>query len=90
MGHRLRDQITSDAFIRRVFTPDEMNKDSEEAHPEVALSRLVAELARVGNASKVMLSLSGDTDYPVAFAAAEREVPHAQGLKRLESESAGN
>jgi holo-[acyl-carrier protein] synthase len=114
---RMRGQITSDAFMRRVFTPDEMNtgrwrvdpaayyakvfaakeavfkcfgisadelgtwlnieiKDSEEAQPEVVLGGLMAELARAGKVEKVMLSLSSDTDYAVAFAAVQREVPH--------------
>jgi phosphopantetheine--protein transferase-like protein len=107
---RMRGQITSAAFMNRVFTPDEMNvgrwradpatyyakvfaakeavfkcfgitaddlgswlfieiKDSEEAQPDVVLSGLMAEHARARNVEKVMLSLSSDTDYAVAFAA---------------------
>jgi phosphopantetheine--protein transferase-like protein len=113
---RIRDQITSDAFMRRVFTPEEMNvgrwrpdpatyyakvfaakeavfkcfgiaadqmghwrnieiKDSEEAQPEVVLSGLMAELARAKKVKKVMLSVSSDMEYALAFAAVEREVP---------------
>ncbi len=114
---RMRGQITSAAFMERVFTPDEMNvgrwradpatyyakvfaakeavfkcfgitaedlgswlfieiKDSEEAQPVVVLSGLMAEHARAGNVEKVMLSLSSDTDYAVAFAATVQGVPH--------------
>ncbi len=112
---RMRGQITSDAFMRRVFTSHEMTvgrwradpatyyakvfaakeavfkcfgipadqlgtwlnieiKDSEEAQPEVVLDGLMAELARARKVDKVMLSLSSDTDYAVAFAAVVGEV----------------
>jgi len=50
-------------------------KDSEEAQPEVRLSGLMAEHALARRVDKVMLSLSSDTDYAVAFAAVVREVP---------------
>jgi holo-[acyl-carrier protein] synthase len=114
---RMRGQITSEAFMHRVFTSDEMNtgrwradpatyyakvfaakeavfkcfgisadelgswlnieiKDSEEAQPEVVLGGLMAELARARKVERVMLSLSSDTDYAVAFAAVVGEVPH--------------
>jgi holo-[acyl-carrier protein] synthase len=114
---RMRGQITSAAFMNRVFTPDEMNvgrwradpatyyakvfaakeaifkcfgitaddlgswlfieiKDSEEAQPEVLLSGRMAEHAQAQNVEKVMLSLSSDTDYAVAFAATVQGVPH--------------
>ncbi|HLA81687.1 MAG TPA: holo-ACP synthase [Thermoleophilia bacterium] len=107
---RMRLQIGSPAFMRRVFTSDEMDagrrradqanyyakvfaakeavfkcfgitadelgtwlnieiKDSEEAHPEVRLFGLMADVARARKVERVLLSLSSDTDYAVAFAA---------------------
>jgi len=47
--------------------------DSEEARPQVRLSGTAARAARARGVGKVMLSLSSDTDYSVAFAAALAE-----------------
>jgi phosphopantetheine--protein transferase-like protein len=114
---RMRTQMTSAVFMRRVFTEGEMSVgrwrpdpaiyyaqvfagkeavfkcfgipadqlgtwlnveivDSEEAQPEVYLHGLMADMARARNVVRVMLSLSSDTDYAMAVAAIEREVPH--------------
>ena len=43
--------------------------DSEEAQPEVRLDGSMAELAKARKVERVLLSLSSDTDYAVAFAA---------------------
>ena len=48
--------------------------DSEEARPEVTLAGRMAELAEARRVRRIVLSLSSDTDYVVAFAAVEREV----------------
>jgi holo-[acyl-carrier protein] synthase len=113
---RMRGQIVSRAFMRRVFTPEEMDagrrrsdqadyyakvfaakeavfkcfgiqadelgtwlnieiKDSDEAQPEVRLTGQMAELARARKVEKVLLSLSSETEYAVAFAAVVQEVP---------------
>lgn len=47
--------------------------DSEEAQPEVRLRGIVARLAEARHVSGVMLSVSSDTDYSLAFAAATGE-----------------
>jgi phosphopantetheine--protein transferase-like protein len=113
---RMRNQIVSAAFVRRVFTAAEISAgrerpdpasyyakvfaakeavfkcfgisadqfgtwldieihESEEVHPEVRLSGLMARHAQDRNVRKVLLSLSCETDYAVAFAAIVREVP---------------
>lgn len=112
---RMRLQIASPAFMRGVFTPDEISaggsrsdqagyyakvfaakeavfkcfgisadelgswlnievKDSDEAQPEVRLAGNMAELARARKVEKVLLSLSSETEYAVAFAALVQEV----------------
>ena len=48
--------------------------ESDEAQPQVRLSGLMAELAEARRVDRIVLSLSSDTDYVVAFAAVEREV----------------
>ncbi len=48
--------------------------ESEEAQPQVRLSGLMAEHAKAKQVDRIVLSLSSDTDYVVAFAAVEREV----------------
>lgn len=52
--------------------------DSEEAQPEVELNGVMAERAKERNVGRVLLSLSSDTDYAVAFAAVVREVRNGE------------
>jgi phosphopantetheine--protein transferase-like protein len=47
--------------------------DSEEAQPEVRLRGSVARLAEARHVGGVLLSVSSDTDYALAFAAAVKE-----------------
>jgi holo-[acyl-carrier protein] synthase len=49
--------------------------DSEEAQPQVRLNGPMAELASARNVTRILLSLSSDTDYAIAFAAVSKEVP---------------
>ncbi|MBN1321605.1 MAG: holo-ACP synthase [Thermoleophilia bacterium] len=113
---RMRLQIASPAFMRGVFTSEEISaggsrsdpadyyakvfaakeavfkcfgivaeelgswlnievKDSDETQPTVLLAGSMAELARARKVEKVLLSLSSETEYAVAFAAAVKEAP---------------